>query len=65
MTAEQILRANSGKQPAEIVNALLLAGYAIVPTEMTLAMQGRRSLSMSKDHIGRYAAVIEEGRVKL
>lgn len=65
MTAEHILRANSGKQPAEIVNALLRAGFAIVPVEMTLAQQGRRTLSMSKDHIGRYAAVVEEGRLKL
>lgn len=65
MTAEQILRATSGKQPAEIVNALLLAGFAIVPVEMSSAMQGRRSLTIHKPIPERWAAIVEEGRVKL
>ena len=65
MTAEHILRTNSGKQPAEIVNALLRGGFAIVPVEMSVAMQGRRSLAIHKPIPDQWAAVVEEGRVKL
>ena len=65
MTAEHILRTNSGKQPAEIVNALLRGGFAIVPVEMSLAMQGRRSLTIHKSIPERWTAIVEEGRVKL
>lgn len=61
---ENTLRRSAGKHPQEIIHALYLAGYAIVPREMTMAQQGRRSLSITKDHVKRYAAVVEEGRAR-
>lgn len=65
MTAEHILRQNAGKQPAEIVNALLRAGFAVVPLDPPPGTEGARMLRASKPFPDQWRAQVEQARVKL
>lgn len=65
MTAEHVLRQNAGKQPAEIVNALLRAGFAVVPLDPPAGTEGARFLTIHKPFNVQWPAMVEQARVRL
>lgn len=65
MTPESILRKNAGKQPAEIVNALYRAGFALVPLYPPAGTEGARMLSIHKSFDVQWAKMVDQARVRL
>ena len=64
MNALNVIQANIGKRPEEIVNALYRAGVAVVPIVAQPGTEGARMLTISKPFPEQWRAMCDQARVK-